>query len=71
MRNPVYRLVETDNYGGDYPNEQWACPYEFTSHKSASKIADAMNEWLCPSHNEPRYIIVVTLPYTLQPGFKP
>ena len=71
MSNPVYRLVETDNYGRDYPNEQWACPYEFNNYEDAQRIQETMNNWLCPELDSPRYIIVVTLPYTLQPGFEP
>ena len=62
------RIVETDNYGGDYPDESflnlWVMPREH-----AEKIADAINEAAGPS--APRYWKVVENDYILQPGFEP
>jgi hypothetical protein len=62
------RIVETDNFGGDYPNEQFlnivAVPEEH-----ARKIADAINAAMGPNCH--RYWKVVPNDYKLQPGFTP
>lgn len=67
----TWRLVETDNFGGDYPAEKWACPYTFTSLKVVKKAQEALNLHVCPEPHSDRYIKVVELPYDLQPGFEP
>lgn len=64
---PKYRVVNTDNFGGDYPNEQWAS--EPTTEKDAISLAQRMNGKL--GDYSSRYNKVVRLPYTLQPGFEP
>ena len=61
-----YRIVETDNYGGDYPNEKFAMPYALRKEE-AEEIAAVINKHLC--HN--RYWKVVKSGYELQPGFEP
>jgi len=61
------RIVETDNFGGDYPNERfllWSMPKE-----KAQKIADAINESTGPDPS--RYWKVVDDDYKLEPGFTP
>jgi hypothetical protein len=64
-----YRIVNTDNFGGDYPNESFTKHRAFKTKSAAQKKADEMNaetpNWA------PRYYKVVELPYTLQPGFEP
>lgn len=66
-----YRIIETDNFGGDYPNEQWITTYTFRSEYEAQLICTAFNKWLCPDENSRRWCKVVKLPYKLQPGFEP
>lgn len=61
-----YRVVETDNYGGDYPNEKFATPYAL-SEQNAKEIAALFNKLMCHS----RYWKVVKDGYKLQPGFEP
>ena len=61
------RIVETDNFGGDYPDEKfllWPMP-----EKYAQRIADALNE--SGGENATRYYKVVDDDYKLQPGFEP
>lgn len=64
------RVVETDNFCGDYPYEQWACPYSLSKHK-ADAIANLFNELMCDSQDSPRWWKVVDDDYQLQPGFEP
>lgn len=65
-----FNIVETDNYGGDYPDEKFVenLPYLLTKD-AAKKIADAINSTVPASHS--RYWKVVEMPYELQPGFEP
>ena len=63
----MYRVVDTDNFGGDYPNEEWVGPP--CRKDTAEKVAQAFNAE--NNHNSLRYYKVVQLPYTLQPGFEP
>ena len=61
------RIVNTDNFGGDYPDEKFvlfAMPKEI-----AQKIADLINEAAGPDSR--RYWKVVDNDYQLQPGFEP
>lgn len=61
------RIVETDNFGGDYPNEKFVL---FTMQKEhAEKIAKAINEAAGPHAH--RYWKVVENDYELKPGFEP
>ena len=62
-----YRVVETDNSRGDYPNESFAGPP--LSRKDADLVAGIFNN---TTHAEyPRFWKVVPETYTLQPGFEP
>ena len=65
-----YKIVNTDNFGSDYPNERFIdnLPY-LSSEWHAQTIADAINNITSP--NCSRFWKVVKMPYTLQPGFKP
>jgi hypothetical protein len=64
----TYRVVNTDNFGGDYPNEQFVGP-EYATEDEAQKAADELNGPY-PEHSS-RYHKVVEMPYELQPGFEP
>jgi len=64
-----FRIVDTDNFDGDYPDEKWASPVLF-SHAVADSIAKILNDHLSGGF-APRYYKIVELPYTLQPGFEP
>jgi len=61
------RIVNTDNFGGDYPNENFVL---FAMPKdTAQKIADLINEAAGPESS--RYWKVVDNDYQLKPGFEP
>ena len=64
-----FRIIETDNYGGDYPNESFL-RLPPTTRENAQRIADAINAAFCPEHGR-RYWRVVPEDYVLQPGFEP
>lgn len=65
-----FRIVETDNFGGDYPDESFVnlppMPKE-----SAERIARAINDELCNHDYARRFWKVVEDGYKLQPGFEP
>lgn len=63
-----FRVVETDNFGGDYPNESFHGPCCRTK-TAATGIAEACNS--ASNEHSIRYYKVVELPYALQPGFEP
>ena len=66
----TYRIVNTDNFGGDYPDESLTCvgiDYE----KSAEEIAKYLNRG---GDYKPRFFRVVRhveIRYKLVPGFEP
>ena len=64
-----YLIVETDNYGGDYPGESFLPVGSFGSKKAAQTICDLINAE--GGSNALRYYKVVEVGYTLQPGFEP
>ena len=63
------KIVNTDNFGGDYPNERFVENLPFLSREHAKSICDAINAGL-PEHYH-RYFKVVEDDYQLQPGFEP
>ena len=63
-----YRIVNTDNFGRDYPNESFTEDGPFETEAEASARADELN---VGGETNPRYFKVVKLPYDLQPGFEP
>lgn len=63
---PKCRIVETDNYGGDYPDEKFVGPIMVDWDK-AKIAADVFNSY---SDQDNRYYKVVFLPYNLIPGFE-
>jgi len=62
------KVVETDNFGGDYPNEKFLNIPNVTAD-AAERICAALNEAVSPDH--PRYWKSVPDEYVLQPGFEP
>lgn len=66
---PVFfKVVETDNYGGDYPDESFV-NLPALSREEAQGIADMINKVVGDGHH--RYWKVVDSEYVLQPGFEP
>lgn len=62
------KIVETDNFDGDYPNEQFVnLPRMSLDH--AKRVSFAINEGF--PENRSRYWKVVEDDYELQPGFEP
>jgi hypothetical protein len=73
---PLYRIVETDNLGGDYPDEKFLNVPECLHQSDAEHIANAINWVFCPTGggrdpSAPRYWKVVEDGYKLVPGFEP
>lgn len=65
-----YRIVETDNHNGGYPDEKVVTNVPvFYSVADAERVADAINSTVAASHS--RYWKVVDENYVLQPGFEP
>lgn len=62
-----YRIVNTDNFGSDYPDERFTDDGPFESESAAQACADELNV----EEDSPRYFKVVRMPYELQPGFEP
>lgn len=70
----TYRIVDTDNFGGDYPDERFVMdasgsPAEFQTKDGARKLVDEMNDG--SGTYAPRYYKVVKMPYELVAGFEP
>lgn len=66
----LYRIVETDNYGRDYPDEKFAMPYAM-SELQAVEICLTINKVLNPHGHGNRHWKVVKDGYQLEPGFEP
>lgn len=62
------RIVETDNFARDYPNETFLALPSMTE-KHATAVADAINRGF--PENSGRFWKVVEDEYVLQPGFEP
>jgi len=63
------RIVETDNFGGDYPDEKFLnLPNMQETH--ANKVCAAINDALASPESR-RYWKVVKNNYVLRPGFEP
>ncbi len=63
------KIVNTDNFGGDYPDEKFVTGLPRLSPEAAKVICDAINSTLHENHD--RYFKVVADDYELQPGFEP
>lgn len=62
------RIIETDNFGNDYPDEKFI-NLPSLSKESTERIASAINAEFPKDHR--RYYRVVENNYILQPGFEP
>lgn len=64
------RIVETDNFGRDYPDERFlnipSGPKEYLK-----PIADAINMAFASRPGDQRYWKIVDDDYVLEPGFEP
>lgn len=66
------RIIDTDNFGGDYPNEKFIQIGKYplcAPERVCEAIAKALNDW----HGEraSRYFKIVDDEYELAPGFEP
>lgn len=62
------KIIETDNFGGDYPNESFLNLPKL-SKADADAIAEAINDSF--SEEYPLFWKVVDDDYVLSPGFEP
>jgi len=62
------KIVETDNFGGDYPNEKFV-NIPSLPEEEVKQIAKIINDYTGP--NSMRYWKVVDNDYELGPGFEP
>lgn len=67
MTHRRFRIVETDNFGGDYPNESFHGPH--MKYDECETVADIFNAAHGPDGS--RFYKVVHDSYKLQPGFEP
>lgn len=63
------RVVETDNFNGDYPDESYSGPAGLTEEQAKKRADQANNLW--SGQHAPRYWKVVDDDYELLPGFEP
>ena len=63
------KIIHTDNFGGDYPNEKFVEGLPRMTEEHAKSITEAINKGLPP--NYPRWYKVVPEDYVLQPDFEP
>jgi hypothetical protein len=64
----IYGVYDTDNFGGNYPNEKWIVPPAFTL-ATANAVAELLNSEA--DDYTLRYYKVGDRNYELQPGFEP
>ena len=64
------KIVDTDNHGGDYPNEKVIAD-NITREDFAKVMCKALNDKYCNNNYAPRHYKVVADDYKLQPGFEP
>lgn len=78
--NESYLIVDTDNFGGDYPDEKFLCIQDekgttylkmFHCREDAELVANALNAPARQNPTYPRFYKVVKHPYTLQGAFEP
>lgn len=62
------KIVETDNFGGDYPDEKFLNLPSLTKEQ-CERICEAINSAFHEHHN--RYWKTVPDDYKLRPGFEP
>ncbi len=64
------KIVETDNFGGDYPDEEFV-NLPFMTLPGAKKVAAVINEVCCAHDASPRFWKAVENDYILVPSFEP
>jgi hypothetical protein len=64
------RIVETDNFGRDYPDEKFVNIPSIYEEDHAQAVCDSINI-ACSGPNASRWWKVVPNDYKLQPGFEP
>jgi hypothetical protein len=62
------KIIDTDNFGGDYPDEKVIA--ENIKEPFASVALEAINEKFSGNH-APRHYLLVEDDYELAPGFEP
>jgi len=62
------KIVDTDNFGGDYPDEK-VIASDIKRADHAKVMCDALNLW--SGVGSSRYYMVVQDDYILKPGFEP
>lgn len=65
----IYGVVDTDNFGGDYPDEHFIV--ECVLKKSTAETIAKLLVDDIGGDDAPRYFKVVERGYKLQPGFEP
>ena len=65
----MFKIVETDNFGGDYPNEKFL-NLPPMREEVAKHLVDDIN-LACSGEHAPRFWKAVPHDYKLQPGFEP
>jgi hypothetical protein len=65
---PGFRVVDTDNFGGDYPDEKFVA-VGIEREVAAQLLADALNSYA--GEHAARFYKVVLADYELMPGFEP
>lgn len=65
----LYKIINTDNFDGDYPDESFV-NLPATTHDKATAIARVINSTLSGDY-QPRHWRVVEETYKLKPGFEP
>jgi hypothetical protein len=63
------KIIHTDNFAGDYPDEKFVTGLPVMNAESAKIICDAINS--TTGEHAPRWYAVVEDDYVLQPGFEP
>lgn len=63
------KIINTDNFGSDYPNERFVTNLPVMSKEHAEAVCDAINKPL--GEFDSRFWLVVPDDYQLQPGFQP
>lgn len=65
----TFHIIDTDNFGGDYPDEKWIAR-DIKNPHWAQTMCDAMNAKYGGEHASRCYRVVPD-DYVLQPGFSP
>ena len=63
------KIIHTDNFAGDYPDEKFVTGLPVMNAENAKIICDAINSTLHETTD--RWYAVVEDDYVLQPGFEP